>query len=135
MYINFNTPFSNIGCVSPSLRSLAASESEAMGSIWLPLLSLTVSSEVRKTVVIIGSSVANIYGNSDTATPGWAMLLAEHLQIRGDFELINVSQDGADTQITTNRFDSVVTPHNPSFVIIGLSLANEGLSDSAIGAD
>jgi len=42
----------------------------------------------------------------------------------------NVAMSGADTEITLNRFPRVVPQENPDFVIVSLSLANEGLHSS-----
>jgi lysophospholipase L1-like esterase len=77
-------------------------------------------------VVVIGSSVAE--GFNAWRKRGWASLLGEALAERYGHELVNVSQSGANTQVTKERFDEKVLPWRPDVVIIALSLGNEGLA-------
>lgn len=77
-------------------------------------------------VVIIGSSVAE--GFNAWRKRGWAYLLGEALSNSYDVEVVNVSQSGANTAVTKERFESNVLPWNPDIVIIALSLGNEGLA-------
>jgi len=54
------------------------------------------------------------------------LFLGKALRTKGHV-VINVSESGADTQITLNRFPHVVPKEKPDIVIIALSLSNEGL--------
>ena len=74
-------------------------------------------------IVVIGSSVAQGCGASNFH--GWSAQLANAL--RGRARLVNVAEGGADTGRTIQRFPHVVPQHRPAMVVIGLSLANEGL--------
>jgi protein-tyrosine phosphatase/lysophospholipase L1-like esterase len=84
-------------------------------------LNSTRGSEV--VVVVLGSSVAE--GYSAQNLNGWASILAKALP--APLKLVNVSECGSNTQRTANRFMHVVPQHKPMFVVISLSLANEGL--------
>ncbi len=89
------------------------------GSTYLP----RPATSFNKRIVILGSSVAAGAG----ASYGWGARLASALLALG-YEVINVSISGNKTSDCINRFYSDVAPLNPYAVIIGLSLANEGLA-------
>ncbi len=82
--------------------------------------------ENGKRIVVIGSSVA--LGCSAWLLRGWAQLLKETLEEKYGYQLLNVSEIGANVTTTIKRFPQVVTPHNPEVVIISLSLGNEGFA-------
>lgn len=79
---------------------------------------------MNKTLVIFGSSVA--LGTGATDEHGWANRLKALLTPRG-YRVINRSVRGNKTLDLIRRFESDVLPERPDYVIIGLSLANEGL--------
>ncbi|MEN9201686.1 MAG: SGNH/GDSL hydrolase family protein [Thermostichus sp. DG_1_5_bins_95] len=79
-----------------------------------------------KKIVVLGSSVA--LGCSAWLLRGWAWHLEQALQERYGYQLINLSELGANVQRTLNRFSQVVTPEKPDIVIVALSLGNEGLA-------
>lgn len=81
------------------------------------------TSQVKK-IVVFGSSVA--FGQGATNYVGWASRLSAAMTARG-YTMINKSVSGDTTTALINRFYTDVVPENPSIVIIGLSLANEGL--------
>ncbi|MEN9230687.1 MAG: DUF1796 family putative cysteine peptidase [Thermostichus sp. DG02_5_bins_236] len=83
------------------------------------------SSERRK-IVVLGSSVA--LGCSAWLLRGWVWHLEQALQERYGYQLINLSELGANVQRTLTRFSQVVIPEKPDIVIIALSLGNEGLA-------
>ena len=74
-------------------------------------------------VCVIGSSVAA--GQGAHRDRGWAALLADSL--KPNVTLINKAQGGTTVQHTIDRFRSVVHETKPQFVVVSLSLANEGL--------
>lgn len=76
-------------------------------------------------VAICGSSVA--FGWRAHADQGWAARLAEALQRYGH-QTVNVAVHGYTTQKTRADFQRLVASMKPDVVVIGLSLANEGLS-------
>lgn len=77
-------------------------------------------------VVVIGSSVAA--GHKAWLLEGWVWQLTQTLQKKYGHQLVNVSEVGANTSRTIERFPLVVTPEQPDLVIIALSLGNEGLA-------
>lgn len=77
-------------------------------------------------VAICGSSVA--FGWRAAGDRGWAQLLAEALQLRYGHQIVNVAVHGYTTQKTRADFQRLVASIRPDVVVIGLSLANEGLS-------
>lgn len=80
----------------------------------------------QRRVVVIGSSVAE--GFNSWRKRGWAWRLGQALAEAFGYELINVSQSGANTQATKERFEQAVCPWKPDIVVVGLSLGNEGLA-------
>jgi lysophospholipase L1-like esterase len=75
-------------------------------------------------IVIFGSSVA--FGTGATSNQGWAYMLGQYLGTQG-WTYTNVSIGGNTTTDLINRFYTDVVPLRPDVVIIGLSLANEGI--------
>ncbi len=80
-------------------------------------------------LVVVGSSVA--YGSGATEDRGWAYMLKEELQASGRWEVINKSIGGNRTSDVLGRLDRDVLVYNPDIVVVGLSLANEGLAGNA----
>ena len=80
----------------------------------------------NRKIVFFGSSVS--FGSGATSDHGWAYRLTQRLT---SYTCVNKSIGGNTTVSLINRFYTDVVPENPSIVVIGLSLANEGLQ----GAD
>lgn len=84
----------------------------------------------NKKIVILGSSVAagwvTSYQEKYDMQNGYAYRLARYLE-PGGWEVLNISIPGFDTKSTIERFEGDVLPLNPDYVIIGLSMSNEGL--------
>ncbi len=80
-----------------------------------------------KRIVVFGSSVA--YGTGATNNQGWGYKLGEYVTANG-WTFNNVSIGGNTTVNLINRFYTDVVPLQPDVVIIGLSLANEGILNS-----
>jgi len=83
-----------------------------------------------KKIVILGSSVASgwvsSYKEKYDMQNGYAYRLGRQLQAQG-WKVVNISIPGFDTKSTIERFDAEVLPLNPGYVLIGLSMSNEGL--------
>jgi lysophospholipase L1-like esterase len=77
-------------------------------------------------IAVIGSSVA--WGQKAWLLEGWAGQLERALQDKYGHQVVNVAEVGANVSRTIERFDAVVTPHQPDLVIIALSLGNEGFT-------
>lgn len=80
----------------------------------------------QRRIVVIGSSVAE--GYNSWRKHGWAWLLGEALRDKYGYFLANLSQSGANTNATKERFMQAVCPWKPDIVIVALSLGNEGLA-------
>ncbi|MBN2064744.1 MAG: hypothetical protein JW745_08070 [Sedimentisphaerales bacterium] len=80
-------------------------------------------------LVVVGSSVA--YGSGATEDKGWAYMLKDELQASGRWEVINKSIGGNRTSDVLGRLDRDVLAYDPDFVVVGLSLANEGFAGNA----
>ena len=78
----------------------------------------------NRKILVFGSSVA--YGYGSPTFNGWARRLAAALAPRG-YTMVNKSIGGNKTTDLIGRFYADVVPENPGIVILGLSLANEGL--------
>src|SRR5215471_12100380 len=85
-------------------------------------------------IAVFGSSVANGTGD-EFAKEGYTGLLRELLASRG-WEVLNQSRGGDTTKTMAPRFAPegaptpgvrYLLPVNPGYVVIGLSLANEGI--------
>ncbi|HEY6527280.1 MAG TPA: phage tail tube protein [Cellvibrionaceae bacterium] len=83
---------------------------------------------INKKIVVLGSSVASGTGSTG-GTNGWAQRLSAALT--NGYTLVNKSIGGDTTQLCINRFNADVSSETPGIVIIGLSLANEGLHGAA----
>mmetsp|Transcript_758 Transcript_758/g.1420 ORF Transcript_758/g.1420 Transcript_758/m.1420 type:complete len:327 (-) Transcript_758:228-1208(-) len=79
-----------------------------------------------KRVAICGSSVAA--GSWAFQDQGWAWILARALEERYNHQTVNVAVHGYDTQHLLKDFQRLVASQKPDYVVIGLSVANEGLS-------
>lgn len=79
----------------------------------------------RKKVLVFGSSVA--LGSGATSDQGWAFQLGAVLTNRG-FLFRNHSISGDTTSALLARFYTDVAPEKPDYVIIALSLFNEGIT-------
>lgn len=76
-------------------------------------------------MVVVGSSVA--FGSGATDNRGWSTLLKEKLEETGRWQVLNKCIGGNNTSNVLERLDRDVLAYDPDFVVIGLSLANEGL--------
>jgi len=77
-------------------------------------------------VLLVGSSVA--YGTGATNDYGWSSHLAAALaQPPYQLSLINAAVPGRTAQTTLGDLEAALAIHNPRVVLVGLSLANEGL--------
>jgi lysophospholipase L1-like esterase len=85
---------------------------------------LIPSTAHSKKVVVFGSSVA--FGTGATSNQGWAYMLGQALTSQG-WTYTNASVGGNNTVDLINRFYTDLVPLQPDVVIIGLSLANEGI--------
>jgi lysophospholipase L1-like esterase len=92
------------------------------------MLSLVVTSIAfagdGKTIAVFGSSVA--HGAVDKSGGGYRGRLHTLLKERG-WEVLNVSRGGDNTVTIQPRFEEQLIPADPDYVIIGLSLGNEGI--------
>jgi len=84
----------------------------------------------NKKIVVLGSSVASgwvsSYKEKYDMQNGYAYRLARLLEPKG-WEVVNISIPGFDTRSTIERFADDVLPLDPGYVLIGLSMSNEGL--------
>jgi lysophospholipase L1-like esterase len=85
----------------------------------------------NKTIVVLGSSVATgwvtSYREKYDMQNGYAARLSRLLEPCG-WTVKNISLPGFDTRNTIARFEKDVVPLHPRVVLIGLSMANEGLT-------
>jgi hypothetical protein len=91
----------------------------------------------KKTIAVIGSSVAagwvtNFEAKHDMRN-GWAWRLGRLLETRG-YKTVNVSIPGDTTAGVQQRLSGDLASIAPDFVIIGLSMGNEGLADGDASA-
>ena len=84
----------------------------------------------NKNIVVLGSSVASgwvtSYEEKYDFKNGWAYRLERYLKDRG-YDVINKGIPGDNTKDAIERFDEDVLPENPDYLIVGLSMSNEGL--------
>ena len=84
----------------------------------------------EKVIAVMGSSVAAGWVTSQERNQdmqnGWAFRLARQLAPRG-FKVVNVSVPGDTTQKVLDRLEKGLFPLKPDFVVIALSLENEGI--------
>ncbi len=88
----------------------------------------------EKKIAVFGSSVACGGCDDQEKKGGYAGRLATMLAGRG-WTVVNVSRGGDNTQTILPRFSAELLPQHPKYVIIGLSLANEGLIGAKTPAD
>jgi lysophospholipase L1-like esterase len=79
----------------------------------------------NKTIAIFGSSVAKGTGDT-TGNGGYSGIIRDTLEKRG-WEVVNVSKGGDNTIKIAPRFESDLLPVKAKYVLIGLSLGNEGI--------
>lgn len=109
------------------------------GAAAVPQYSLGTTGWIRPTptslskkIVIIGSSVAA--GNGATAFwMTWAFMFNQEMSARG-FTTYNNSIPGNNVAAVNARLHTDALSYNPDYVIIGLSLGNEGLAEAATDA-
>jgi len=97
--------------------------------IFITILSLSLSCSVaaqNRKIAIFGSSVAN--GSGDTTGAGGYAGLIEALLEKKGWEVVNISRGGDNTTKILPRFELQLLPEKPKYVIIGLSLGNEGIA-------
>jgi len=84
----------------------------------------------EKVIAVMGSSVAAGWVTSREKNQdmqnGYAFRLARWLAPRG-FQVVNISVPGDTTQKVLNRLEKDLFPLEPDFVVIALSLENEGI--------
>ncbi len=84
----------------------------------------------NKKIVVLGSSVAagwvTSYQEKYDFKNGYAYRLERYLSDKG-FDVINKSIPGNNTKDALERFDKDVLSEKPDYLIIGLSMSNEGL--------
>ncbi|HIC57960.1 MAG TPA: hypothetical protein EYO94_11205 [Acidobacteria bacterium] len=100
------------------------------------------SSDQPKRIALWGSSVPNGTGD-ELELGGYTGRLRQLLEPRG-WEVLNVSRGGDNTITITPRFEPegdpepstrYLTPVDPGYVVIALSLGNEGIKRCALGQD
>lgn len=80
-------------------------------------------------IAFFGSSVANGSGDT-TGAGGYAGIVGALLEKRG-WSVVNLSKGGDNTTKILPRFEVQLLPEKPDYVIIGLSLGNEGIATSS----
>ncbi|NVO20866.1 MAG: hypothetical protein HXX13_14285 [Bacteroidetes bacterium] len=100
-----------------------------LSGLLLLIVFVTAGQAQENTIAIFGSSVANGSGDT-TGAGGYAGLLSRKLALQ-HWNVINVSRGGDNTTKILPRFDSQLLPLHPAYVIIGLSLGNEGIANSS----
>jgi lysophospholipase L1-like esterase len=88
-----------------------------------------ISVAQSKKIAVFGSSVAKGSGDT-TVTGGYAGMLKILMEKRG-WSVVNVSRGGDNTVKIMPRFEKELLPEKPGYVIIGLSLGNEGITSSS----
>ena len=83
-------------------------------------------------IIFIGSSVC--VGSGATNDRGWSTLLGERLQREGHC-VSNCSIGGQNTADILLRLERDVINHHPDVCIVGLGIANEGLSRTKTEAE
>lgn len=79
----------------------------------------------NKKIAIFGSSVAKGFGDT-TTTGGYTGFIKQLLEKRG-WEVVNVSRGGDNTDKIIPRYENQLLPEKAKYVILGLSLGNEGI--------
>lgn len=84
----------------------------------------------EKKIVVLGSSVAagwvTSYQEKFDMQNGYAARLARELNQSG-WDVVNKSVPGNNTKDAIARFENEVLPEKPAYVLVGLSMSNEGL--------
>ncbi len=93
------------------------------------LLTISIYAKEKKKVVILGSSVASgwvtSYKTKYDMKNGWAYRLERNYS--DEYEVINISIPGNKTTDVLNRLEKDLFSLSPNYVIISLSLSNEGI--------
>jgi lysophospholipase L1-like esterase len=105
----------------------ASSVRNLLTAIFLVILfsSVNLTAQNRK-IAVFGSSVANGSGDT-TGAGGYAGMIKGMLEKRG-WQVVNVSRGGDNTTKILPRFGEQLLPEKPKYVILGLSLGNEGIA-------
>jgi len=82
----------------------------------------------NRKIAIFGSSVANGSGDT-TGAGGYTGIVSKMLEKKG-WNVVNLSKGGDNTSKILPRFDEQLLPEKPGYVILGLSLGNEGIAAS-----
>lgn len=85
----------------------------------------TKANAQNKKVAIFGSSVANGFGDT-TGMGGYSGFIKQLLEKKG-WTVVNVSRGGDNTIKIMPRYQSQLLPIKAKYVILGLSLGNEGI--------
>jgi len=85
----------------------------------------TEANAQNKKIAIFGSSVAKGSGDT-TTTGGYSGFIKQLLEKRG-WTVVNVSKGGDNTVTIMPRYKSQLLPEKAKYVILGLSLGNEGI--------
>lgn len=88
---------------------------------------------LSKKIVIIGSSVAAGNGATDISLT-WGFKFAQAMTARG-YTVYNNSVPGHNVTNINARLHTDALAYNPDYVVIGLSLGNEGISTATTDAD
>lgn len=86
-----------------------------------------VRAEPPRKIAVFGSSVASGVVDDQAQKGGYAGRLKELLEDRG-WSVVNVSRGGDNTIRIQPRVNEQLLPQKPGYVLIGLSLGNEGLT-------
>ncbi len=89
-----------------------------VGGVW---------AEPQRKIAVFGSSVASGAADDQARKGGYAGRLKELLEKRG-WVVVNVSRGGDNTVSIQPRVAGQLLPQKPGYVLIGLSLGNEGLT-------
>jgi lysophospholipase L1-like esterase len=93
-----------------------------------------VRAEPPRKIAVFGSSVASGGADEPAQRGGYAGRLKELLET-GGWSLVNVSQGGDNTVSIQPRVEEQLFPQKPGYVLIGLSLGNEGLAGASTVPD
>lgn len=83
----------------------------------------------KQKIVFLGSSTVEGTGTTDRPNTGFVSLLKNRLEPLG-FEVINRGVGGDNTQDAINRFLKDIVPLQADFVVVGLTIGNEGINDT-----
>lgn len=95
-------------------------------SVFILSITLTLGIPLQgQTLAIFGSSVARGTGDKE-GTGGYAARIGKLMEAKG-WKVVNVSKGGDNTVKILPRIHSDLLPTDPDYVVIGLSLGNEGI--------